>query len=116
MNNQGVWDNPLIEEPEEQVNNENAQAHGDNVLGDALRVQDPPERRLRDNYRVEFNTVESEGPIVLPPLPLGHTFVVTSSLMQMLTVRGLFSGMASEDLHVHIAKLRSVCKSCVGPP
>jgi len=34
----------------------------------------------------------------------------------MLTERGLFSGMASEDPHGHMAKLRSVCKSCVGRP
>ncbi|WMV40905.1 hypothetical protein MTR67_034290 [Solanum verrucosum] len=98
------------------VVNENAHVYGDNLLGDTLRVQNPPEPRLQDNYRVEFNAVESEGPIVLPPLPPGHTFVVTRSLMQMLTARGLFSGMALEDLHGHMAKLRSVCKSCVGRP
>ena len=36
--------------------------------------------------------------------------------MQMLTVRGLFSGTPYEDPHSHIAKVRSVCKSCVGRP
>ena len=40
--------------------------------------------------------------------------MVTSSLMQMLTARGLFSGLPSEDPHAHIAKVRAVCKSCVG--
>ena len=48
------------------------------------------------------------------PLPHGHMFPVTSSLMQMLTTRGLFSGLASKDPHSHIAKLRSVFKICVG--
>ena len=42
--------------------------------------------------------------------------MVTSSLMQMLTARGLFSGLPSEDPHAHIAKVREVCKSCVGSP
>ena len=42
--------------------------------------------------------------------------MVTSSLMQMLTARGLFSGLPSEDPHAHIAKVRVVCKSCVGRP
>ena len=42
--------------------------------------------------------------------------MVTSSLMQMLTARGLFSGLPSEDPHAHIAKVREVCKSCVGRP
>ena len=42
--------------------------------------------------------------------------MVTSSLMQMLTARGLFSGLPSEDPHAHIAKVRVVCKGCVGRP
>ena len=32
----------------------------------------------------------------------------------MLTARGLFSGLPSED--PHIAKVRAVCKSCVRRP
>ena len=41
-------------------------------------------------YRGYDNIADSDGPLVLPPLPTGHTFVVTSSLMQMLTARGMF--------------------------
>ena len=33
--------------------------------------------------------------------------------MQMLTVKGLLSGLPFEDPHAHIAKVRAVCKSCV---
>ena len=66
--------------------------------------------------RVYDNIADSDGPLVLPPLPTDHTFVVTSSLMQMLTARGLFSGLPSEDPHAHIAKVRAVCKSCVRRP
>ncbi|XP_049410643.1 uncharacterized protein LOC125873837 [Solanum stenotomum] len=120
MNYQGVPVNPIarnlgdgVELQPHRVNYENAKNQGGNLLGYALRIQNPLELRLRDNYRVDFNATAYEGPIVLPP---GHTFVVTSSLMQMLTARGLFSGMASEDPHGHMAKLRSVCKSCVGRP
>ena len=36
--------------------------------------------------------------------------------MQMLTTRGLFPRLPSEDLDAHFAKLRSVCKSGVGRP
>ncbi len=98
------------------VVNENLQDQGEKLLRDALRVQNPTKPRLRDNYMVDFNTAKSEGPIVLPPLPLGHTFVVTRSLMHMPTMRGLFSTSASEDPHGHMTKLKSVCKSCVGRP
>ena len=34
--------------------------------------------------------------------------------MHMLTARGFFAGLPSEDPHAHIAKLRSLWKSCVG--
>ena len=34
----------------------------------------------------------------------------------MLTARGLFSRLPSEDPHAHIAKVRAVCKICVGRP
>ena len=75
-----------------------------------------PVPRPQAYYRVNNNIAESNGPLFLPPLPTFHTFVVTSSLMQMLTARGLFSGLPSEDPHSHIAKVRSMCKSCVGRP
>ncbi|XP_049369487.1 uncharacterized protein LOC125834381 [Solanum verrucosum] len=81
------------------------------VIYSEMQNQSAP--RLPDNYWVDYNTVEYEWPIVLPP---GHTFVVTSNLMQMLTTRGLFSGLASEDLHAHMAKWKIVCKSYMGRP
>ena len=34
--------------------------------------------------------------------------------MQMLTSIGLFSRLRSDHLHAYIAKVRAVCKSCVG--
>ena len=90
-----------------------------------LIVENPDEGALsretptpcpQEYNRVNINISKSDGPLVLPPLPQGHSFVVTSSFMQMLTARGLFSGLPFEDPHAHIAKLRSVCKICVGRP
>ena len=49
----------------------------------------------QEYYRGYDNIADSDGPLLLPPIPQGHTFVVTSSLMQMLTARGLFSGLPS---------------------
>ena len=49
-----------------------------------------PTPRPQEYYTGYENIADSNGPLVLPPLPLAHTFVVISSLMQMLTARGLF--------------------------
>lgn len=59
--------------------------------------------------------LNQNGLIVLPPLPLGHKFVVTSSLMQMLTTRGFLWSSIGRSTWSH-GKLRSVCKSCVRRP
>jgi len=101
MNNQGVHNNPIgeglgdgVELQPPGVVNVPAQAHGGNLIENAERVQNRPAPRFRDNYREGYDTVGSDRPIVLPPLPLGHTFEVTINLIQMLTVRGLFAGLA----------------------
>ena len=74
----------------------------------------PPIPRPKDYYKVNINIADSDGPLVLPPLPLGNIFVVTSSLLQILTTRGLILGLPSKDPHIDITKLRYVRKSCVG--
>ena len=71
---------------------------------------------MNDNGRFDMNITESHRPLVLQPLIPGHTFVVTSTLMQMLTARGLFSLLLVEDPHAHVAKLNFVFKSCIGRP
>ena len=87
-----------------------------NAPGEHQQRGQNPAPRPQAYYRAYDNIADSDGPLVLPPLPTGHTFVVTSSLMQMLTARGFFSGLPFEDPHAHIAKVRAVCKSCVGKP
>ena len=68
----------------------------------ALRRQ-PTIPRPQEFNRGNIKITDSDGPLVLPPLPQVHTFVVTSCL-----------GLPYEDSHDHIAKSRSVRKTCVG--
>ena len=84
------------------------------MIDDALRMQ-PPIPYPQKFYRGNVNITDSDRPLTLPSLPQGHTFVVYSSLMKMLTTR-IFLGLPYEDPHAHIAKLRSVCKSSLGRP
>lgn len=84
--------------------------------GKAKIRRQPPALRPQEYYRGYDNITYSDGPLVLPHLPHGHTFVVASNLMQMLIARGLFSELPFEDPHAQIAKVRSVRKSCVGRP
>ena len=67
--------------------------HGQMLLdapGEHQQRGQNPIPRPQAYYRGYDNIADSDGPLVLPPLPTGHTFVVTSSLMQMLTARGYF--------------------------
>lgn len=57
-----------------------------------------------------MNNEDSDGPLVLSPLPHGNIFVVISSLVKMLIARVLFSGLPPEDPHAHIVNLRSLKK------
>ena len=86
------------------------------IRGEGEIWRQPPAPRPQEYYRGYEHIADSDGLLVFPPLPHDQTFVVTSSLMQMLTARGLFSRLPSEDPHAHIAKVRAVCKSCVERP
>ena len=71
------------------------QVHGQllpDAQGEHQQSGQNPAPRPQAYYKGYDNIVDSDGPLVLPSLPTGHTFVVTSSLIQMLIARGLFSG------------------------
>lgn len=75
--------------------------------GEGNPRRQPPSIRPQEYYKKNVNITEADGPLVLPFLPHGHSFVVTSSLMLNLTTRGLFSGLSYEDPHAQISKLWS---------
>lgn len=87
-----------------------------NRVGPPFRSKDSQGVQMNNNGRFDMNITESHRPLVIQPLISGHTFVVTSTLMQMLTARGLFPLFLVEDPHAHIDKLNFVFKSCIGRP
>ena len=78
------------------------------IRGEGEIHRQPPAPRPQEYYRGCKNITDSDGTLVLFHIPQGHTFVVTSRLMQMLTARGLFSGQPSEDPHALIAKVTAL--------
>lgn len=59
-------------------------------------------------YRSNIKITESDGPLVIIPLQPVQIFLVMTGLTYMLTVKGLFSGLRSENPHAHIEKVRYV--------
>ena len=54
-----------------------------NALGEHQQRGQNPAPRPQAFYTGYDNIADSDGPLVLTPLPPGHTFVVTSRLMQI---------------------------------
>ena len=69
------------------------------IRGEGEILRQPPAPRPQEYFRGYENIVDSDGPLVLPLLPHDHTFVVTSSLMQMFTAISLFLGLPFEVPH-----------------
>ena len=84
--------------------------------GDGKIQRQPPAPHPQEYSRGYDNITYSDGPLVLPPQPYGYTFGVTSSLMQMLIARGLFSGLPSKDIDAHISRLRLLRMIFEGSP
>ena len=112
QNNPAYLGDGVIRQPPLPIEAHN-QVQVENQLQNALRMH-PPAPRPHDYYRGNINIDDCDGPLVLPHFPPGQTFVVMSSLMKMLIARGLFLELPLEDPYAYIAKLRSVCKSCMG--
>lgn len=60
---------------------------------------------------VDLDGSGATGAIVLPTLPPGVKFTITSTMIQLLNLKRIFRGAVGDDLNHHLMKLMEIGKS-----
>ncbi|KAK4706605.1 hypothetical protein R3W88_033837 [Solanum pinnatisectum] len=51
---------------------------------------------------LDLDGVGATRAIVLPVLPLGFNFTITSTMIQLLNLKGMFRGVTGDDANQHL--------------
>ncbi|PHT40297.1 hypothetical protein CQW23_19151 [Capsicum baccatum] len=84
-----------------------AQVHQQNIDNPG-RATNPDDEDLGDD---ELLKPSATGATIPPPLAPGAMFNITSTMIQLLQLKGLFGGLAGDDPNMHLINFISTCKS-----
>ncbi|XP_049357121.1 uncharacterized protein LOC125821800 [Solanum verrucosum] len=74
------------------------------------RAQHPPHMMYEEDV-LDLDGAGATGAIVLPALPPGVKFTITSTMIQLLNLKGMFRGAAGDDVNPHLINFVAICKS-----
>ncbi|XP_049349268.1 uncharacterized protein LOC125813838 [Solanum verrucosum] len=75
-----------------------------------VRAQHPA-HMMYDKDDADLDGTGATGAIVLHALPPGVKFTITSTMIQLLNLKGMFRGAAGDDANQHLMNFVAICKS-----
>ncbi|KAH0698455.1 hypothetical protein KY284_012670 [Solanum tuberosum] len=73
------------------------------------RVQ-PPAHMMYEKDDLDLDGAGATRAIVLHALPLGVKFTITSTMIQLLILKGMFRGAAGDDANQYLMNFLAICK------
>ncbi|KAH0737911.1 hypothetical protein KY290_036616 [Solanum tuberosum] len=74
------------------------------------RAHHPTHMMYEEDY-LDLDGAGSTGAIMLPALPPGVKFTITSTMIQLLNLKGMFRGAAGDYANQHLMNFVAICKS-----